>query len=135
MADQVEEGELRKVESMIQSMTPEERARPQVIDRSRMSRIARGSGRRSSDVKGLLQRFEQMREIMGSLGSAGGLLGRVPGMGRLSGAGLPGGMDPAAFLAGGGRGGPGRREVARTRARQKDKRKQARKARKRNRRR
>ena len=139
IAEQVDEGELVKVESMINSMTPRERARPDIIDKSRTSRIARGSGRRSSDVKALLQRFEQMRELMVQLGSGagGGLLGKVPGLGQLAGA--PGGMDPAALLGGGaGRRGAapaGRREVARARARQKGKRKQARKARKKNRRR
>jgi signal recognition particle subunit SRP54 len=131
-ADQVDEGELVKVESLIRSMTPGERARPETIDKSRASRIARGSGRRSRDVRELVERFGQMQQIMGSLGSAGGLLSRIPGLGRLAPAGMP---DPSALFAGPAAAGAGVRDAARRRARHKEKRKQARKARKRNRRR
>jgi signal recognition particle subunit SRP54 len=132
LADQVDERELVKVESLIRSMTPGERARPETIDKSRAARIARGSGRRSRDVRELVERFGQMRGLLGAMGSGGGLLSRIPGLGRLAPA---GGGDPAALLAGPGLPGPGGREGARRRARQKGKRKQARKARKRNRRR
>jgi signal recognition particle subunit SRP54 len=130
LAEQVDEGELGRVQALIHSMTPAERARPEIIDRSRASRIARGSGRRSREVRELVGRFDQMREMMASLGS-GGLLSRVPGLSRLAGA---GGIDASALLAGSGAG-PGRRQASRQRARQKGKRKQARKARRRNRRR
>jgi signal recognition particle subunit SRP54 len=132
LADQVDERELVKVESLIRSMTPGERARPETIDKSRAARIARGSGRRSRDVRDLVDRFGQMRELMGAMGSSGGLLSRIPGLGRLAPA---GGLDPGALLSGPGAPGAGPREGARHRARQKEKRKQARKARKRNRRR
>ncbi|MGH0033201.1 MAG: signal recognition particle protein [Myxococcota bacterium] len=132
LADQVEETELVKVESLIRSMTPGERSQPETIDKSRASRIARGSGRRSQDVRDLIERFGQMREMMASLGGKGGLLSRMPGMGNLAGAG-PGGLDPSALLGGGG--GPNRREQEKRRSRQKGKRKQARKSRKKNRRR
>ncbi len=129
LADQVEEGQLVKVESLIRSMTPGERRDPDIIDRSRASRIARGSGRKQSDVHELVQRFHQMREMMSALGS-GGMLGRIPGFGNLAGA----GGDAGALLGGlGGGGGGGPRPVKR--ARQKGKRKQARKARRRNRKR
>jgi len=133
LADQVDERELGRVEALIRSMTPTERARPEIIDKSRASRIARGSGRRSREVRELVDRFGQMREMMGALGS-GGLLSRIPGLGRLA---PSGGADPSALLAGAGGGAPGAgaRDSARQRSRQKEKRKQARKARKRNRRR
>jgi signal recognition particle subunit SRP54 len=122
----VEEGQLVKVESLIRSMTPAERKRPQLIDRSRASRIARGSGRKQSEVHELLERFGQMREMMGALGR-GGMLGRLAGAG---------GADPLSVLGSGQGGGlPGMRARARKADRQKDKRKQARKARRRNRRR
>jgi signal recognition particle subunit SRP54 len=130
MAEQVDEGELKKVEALIHSMTPEERNRPETIDKSRASRIARGSGRRSREVRDLVGRFDQMRTMMANLGS-GGMLSRIPGMGQLAGA---GGIDPSMLDPGGG-GGLGRRASSRQRARQKGKRKQARKARKKNRRR
>jgi signal recognition particle subunit SRP54 len=133
LSEQVDEGELKKVESLIGSMTPVERTRPEIIDKSRAARIARGSGRRSRDVRDLIERLGQMREMMASLGSKGGLLSRIPGLGDLAGAGA-GGLDPGALLGGAGAG-LGRRESAKHRSRQKGKRKQARKSRKKNRRR
>jgi signal recognition particle subunit SRP54 len=133
LADQVEESQLVRVESLIHSMTPAERKRPELIDKSRARRIARGSGRRSSDVRELQKRFEQMRDMMSALGSGGGgLLSRIPGMGQLSGV---GGMDPSALLGGGGAAAPGRQALAKRRSQQRGKRKQARKARKKNRKR
>ena len=132
IADQVDEGELGKVEALIGSMTPTERSRPEIIDKSRASRIARGSGRRSREVRELVQRFDQMREMMASLGS-GGMLSGVPGLGRLTGPG--GSIDPSLLGSGGAGDGLGQRAATRQRARQKGKRKQARKARRKNRRR
>jgi signal recognition particle subunit SRP54 len=132
LSEQVDEGELVKVESLIGSMTPGERSQPEIIDKSRAARIARGCGRRSRDVRDLVERLGQMRDMMASLGSKGGMLSRIPGFGDLAGAGA-GGLDPAALLGGGT---PlGRKESARQRSRQKGKRKQARKSRKKNRRR
>jgi len=110
LADQVDESELSRVESMIQSMTPGERQDPKKIDKSRARRIAQGCGRRVSDVEGLIDRFMQMRKMMGSLGQQGGLLSRLGGGGMpamgggLPGAMPPGGFDPS-FGLGGGRGG------------------------------
>jgi signal recognition particle subunit SRP54 len=53
------EVEMKKFESIIQSMTPWERRNPKGIDRSRRLRIAAGSGRKLADVNQLLKRFEQ----------------------------------------------------------------------------
>jgi signal recognition particle subunit SRP54 len=137
MADQVNEGELTKVEAMIQSMTRDERRKPDVIDKSRASRIAQGSGRRAKEVHDLVKRFAQMRQLMGNLGGAGGMLSKIPGFGGLSPAGA-GGIDPAALLAGGGGGsGDGRPAQARSRGshkQQKRKRKQAKRDRRKGRR-
>jgi signal recognition particle subunit SRP54 len=135
LAEQVEDSELVKTEALIRSMTPEERRRPEIIDKSRSARIARGSGRRSRDVRDLVTRFDQMREMMSSLGSKGGLLGRMTGLGGLGDLAGAGGVNPAALLGAGGAAAPGRRELAKQRSRQRDKRKQARKARKKNRKR
>jgi len=145
MADQVDERELVKVEAMIRSMTPDERADPDLISKSRASRIARGSGRRSKEVSDLVQRFRQMRDMMGAIGGGGGLgalMSRVPGLGRLFGGagGLPPGFDPSALMggpdaAGLAGGGARRRDVSRARAQQKRKRKQSRKDRKKGRKR
>jgi signal recognition particle subunit SRP54 len=130
MADQVDEKELGRVEALIQSMTPSERSKPDMIDKSRMTRIAKGSGRRSKDVKDLLNRFGQMRTMMADLGSGGGMLGKIPGMGRFAGA---AGMDPSALLGPAGGARKVQREAVGARNRQKGKRKNARKARKKNR--
>jgi signal recognition particle subunit SRP54 len=140
LADQVDEGDLARVEALIQSMTPDERTRPEIIDKSRASRIARGSGRRSKDVRELIERFVQMREMMGNLGKKGGLLSRMAGTGPFAGAGIPEDMDPGSLMAamgGGGLsgGGPSLRAAAKKRSQSKGKRKQARKARRKNRRR
>jgi len=132
IADQVDEKELRRVEALIQSMTPRERAKPDIIDKSRITRIAKGSGRRSKDVKDLLGRFGQMRTMMAEMGKGGGLLGKIPGMGQLAGA---GGMDPTALLGPPGGGKKARRAATGAKSRQKGKRKNARKARKKNRKR
>ncbi len=132
MADQVDEKELGRVEALIQSMTPAERSKPDTIDKSRMTRIAKGSGRRSKDVRDLLNRFGQMRTMMAELGSGGGMLGKIPGMGRFAGA---GGMDPTALLGPPGGSKKVQREAAGAKNRQKGKRKDARKARKKNRKR
>ena len=136
LAEQADERELVRVEAMIQSMTKSERKQPEIIDKSRATRIAHGSGMQMKQVRDLVKRFEQMREMMASLGSGGGagMLSRIPGMGNLAGAG-PGGMDPAAMMGGlpgmgGGGGGKSRAQQARNKSRSKNKRKQARKDRK-----
>jgi signal recognition particle subunit SRP54 len=139
IADRVDERELARVEAMIQSMTPAERANPDLIalQRGRAGRIARGSGRAAKEVAELVKRFGQMRDVIAALGSGGGLLSRVPGLGRLAGAGGGGlaGLDPAALLAGAAGGGRGsRRSAARDRERERRKRKQAKRDRKKGRR-
>ena len=127
MADQVDERELVKVEAMIQSMTKAERRVPDVIDKSRAQRIAGGSGRSVRDVLDLVGRFEQMRKLMGQLGGGGGLLSKIPGMGRLAGAGLPGDFDPAMMMESGGGSRQMRRATqAKRRKQSKNKRKNAR---------
>ena len=109
LAGQVDERELGRTQAIIQSMTRAERAKPELINDSRAKRIAQGSGRGKHDVHELVKRFRQMREMMGMLGGAmgggaGGLLSRMPGMGRFAGAGggggMPAGMDPMAMLGG-----------------------------------
>jgi signal recognition particle subunit SRP54 len=104
----VDPKELRRIEAMITSMTPDERRRPELLNASRQNRVARGSGTKVTDLVGLLQRFKQMREMMSLLGGggAGGLLSKIPGVGRMFGGGggagggmpqLPPGFDPAAM--------------------------------------
>ncbi|MDR2075799.1 MAG: signal recognition particle protein [Desulfovibrio sp.] len=72
------EKELARSEAVINSMTLEERRRPELINASRRQRIARGSGLQVADVNRLLRQFEDMRGMLKKL-SAGGGRGRLPG--------------------------------------------------------
>jgi signal recognition particle subunit SRP54 len=64
---QVSERELDRLEAIILSMTPEERANPSIIDGSRRRRIARGSGTSVQAVSQLVKQFGQMRKVMRQL--------------------------------------------------------------------
>ena len=75
----MEEKQLKKVEAMILSMTPEERHNPNIIDGSRRRRIARGSGVMPQDVNQLLNQFRQMQKLM-KLGIGGKLPPNLRGM-------------------------------------------------------
>jgi len=63
----MDERELDRIEAIILSMTPEERARPDLIDGSRRKRIARGSGTTVQAVNQLVKQFGQMRKLMAQL--------------------------------------------------------------------
>ena len=69
-----EEKQLKKIEAIILSMTPEERHNPGVIGGSRRRRIARGSGMKPQDINQLINQFNQMRKLLKM--SAGGKLPR-----------------------------------------------------------
>jgi signal recognition particle subunit SRP54 len=84
MADAVDEGELRRTEAMILSMTPEERRNPAIISGSRRLRIANGSGMTTADVNQLLKDFDGARKMMRTM--LGGK--RLPGMTTIPGAGI-----------------------------------------------
>ncbi len=58
------EKELKRIEAIINSMTPEERKNPQIINYSRKKRIAKGSGTTLQDVNKLLKSYEQMKTMM-----------------------------------------------------------------------
>ena len=104
----IDDKELTKVKAMIDSMTKDERIGVNHLDRSRMTRIAKGSGRPFKEVEELHKRFSAMRKMMGMLGkNMGGMLGKIPGMGAL---GQMNNMRKAAQMAGqtpGGLGGMG----------------------------
>jgi len=63
----LDDRELDRLEAIILSMTPAERARPQLIDGSRRKRIARGSGTTVQAVNQLVKQFGQMRKLMAQL--------------------------------------------------------------------
>jgi signal recognition particle subunit SRP54 len=79
----VDEKQLARVEAIINSMTPEERRSPGIIDGSRKRRISAGSGTKVQDVNALLKQFEQTRKMLKQFGDAsrrGGRRGRLPFM-------------------------------------------------------
>jgi signal recognition particle subunit SRP54 len=74
-----QEEQLKKVEAMILSMTPQERQNPNIIGGSRRRRIAQGSGFKSHDVNQLLNQFQQMQKLM-KMGVKGKLPRNLMGM-------------------------------------------------------
>jgi signal recognition particle subunit SRP54 len=78
------ERSLRKVEAIINSMTPAERKNPKLLNASRRQRIAAGSGVEVRDVNQVLKQFRDMQKLMSQMGK-----GRMPGM--------PGGKLPPGF--------------------------------------
>ncbi|MGH2445731.1 MAG: signal recognition particle protein [Candidatus Limnocylindria bacterium] len=79
----VDSGQLVRIEAMIDSMTPEERRRPELIKASRRRRIALGSGTTTADVNRLLKQFVEMQKMMKMF--SGGKMPRAGGLGALLG--------------------------------------------------
>jgi signal recognition particle subunit SRP54 len=65
----IDERDLKRVEAIIQSMTADERARPEIIGGSRKRRIARGSGTTPADINQVLNQFKQMQQMMKQMSS------------------------------------------------------------------
>ena len=85
-SSQMDERQLRRVEGIIDSMTPAERLRPEILKASRKRRIAAGAGVPVQEVNRLLNQFEQMQEMMKRMQKGGlakmmrGMKGFIPGM-------------------------------------------------------
>jgi signal recognition particle subunit SRP54 len=92
------EVQMKRTEAIIDSMTKAERANYKIIDASRKTRIANGSGSTISEVNGLIRQYEQMRKMMQQM-NRGGLFG---GLGKKMMSGLGGGLGG---MLGGGLGG------------------------------
>ena len=89
MREQLEnfdEREVDRVEAIVRSMTPGERADVRILNGSRRARIARGSGTTVTEVNQLVDRFEQAKTMMKHMANAGGMpgMGNMPGMGKKS---------------------------------------------------
>ena len=80
-----DESELVRTRAIIESMTPQERNDPKVLNGSRRSRIARGSGRAVSEINSLVERFSQAQKVMKQMRSGGmpSGVGAIPGMGTM----------------------------------------------------
>jgi len=73
----IDENSMKPVEAIIRSMTLSERQNPDIINPSRKTRIAKGSGRSLQEVNQLLKQFEDMRKMMKSMNKMGAM-GRNP---------------------------------------------------------
>ena len=67
----IDDRELGRIEAIIRSMTMAERTDPRIIDASRRTRIARGSGTNPTQVSGLISQFAEMQKMMKRLGGLG----------------------------------------------------------------
>ena len=82
--DSIDDNELVRTQAIVQSMTPSERRDPKILNGSRRSRIALGSGRSVTEVNSLVDRFSAAQKAMKQMRSGGGLP---------AGMSLPGGMS------------------------------------------
>ncbi|MBP7949844.1 MAG: signal recognition particle protein [Verrucomicrobiales bacterium] len=96
---QIDESKIKRTEAIVLSMTPKERARPEILNARRRNRIARGSGNSLTEVNQFLKQFGAMRDLMRNkskmkkmmkaMGGPGGMPG-MPGMGGPGGFKFPG---------------------------------------------
>ena len=96
----LDEKQFKRIEAIIQSMTPDERRRPEIIGGSRKRRIATGSGTSAAEINQLLSQFRQMQTLMRQLGRMPGVRGGLGGLGGLGGA-LGGGLPSLPGLGNG----------------------------------
>lgn len=89
--DQVGDKTFNQMEAIINSMTPKERARPDIIKGSRKKRIAAGSGTQVQDVNKLLKQFTQMQKMMKKMKGKGGMMKMMRNMKGLMPPGMMGG--------------------------------------------
>jgi signal recognition particle subunit SRP54 len=97
----LDDGQFKVMESIIQSMTKAERQNGKLIDASRKQRIARGAGRNVEQVTELVDKFSMMHTMMSNIGKQPGLLGMLPGVKQLAGLRNLKNMDLGSMLGGG----------------------------------
>ena len=78
----INDDSFKGIEAMINSMTPAERADPDLIDGSRKKRIAKGAGKDIQEVNNFMKQFEQMRAMMKNMNKLGAFGRMMPGMKR-----------------------------------------------------
>ncbi|WP_414902978.1 signal recognition particle protein [Sphingomonas flavalba] len=109
-AGAVDDKVLLRMDAMISSMTPKERARPELMNAKRKIRVAKGSGTTVQDVNRLMKMHQEMATTMKKIRKMGGLKGLaamfgkgggMPGAGAGGMGGLPGGMPDLPGLPGG----------------------------------
>jgi signal recognition particle subunit SRP54 len=80
---EVPDDAFKGVEAIIRSMTPKERSTPTLLNASRKTRIAKGSGTTVADVNKLIKQFEEMRKMMKMMSNPramAGLMGQMKNM-------------------------------------------------------
>jgi signal recognition particle subunit SRP54 len=99
---EIDDREIARIEAIIRSMTPEERRKPDLINGSRRTRIAQGSGTSTTEINNLLKQFKQVQTMMKGMGglarkAAKGKGKKGKGKAKMKGpklpAGLPGGLQ------------------------------------------
>jgi signal recognition particle subunit SRP54 len=80
----VDDGHLKRVEAIVQSMTRQERRQPDILNASRRARIARGSGTTVAEVNDLLKQFNAMKKMMKEMGKMQKAFARKGALPRLA---------------------------------------------------
>ena len=80
---EIDEDAFKPVEAIINSMTPEERHNPEILNGTRRKRIAKGSGTRVRDVNNLIKQFNQMKKMMKQFSGMGKMSKMMKGMKNL----------------------------------------------------
>lgn len=78
------ESQQKKMENwkyLMDSMTPQEKANPEILKQDRIARIAKGSGRSEQEVRELLAQYKKMKKMMKGMG---GIMNKIPGLGGQS---------------------------------------------------
>ncbi len=84
----IDDDAFKGIEAIIYSMTPKERTNPEILNQSRKTRIAKGSGTNIQEVNRLIKQFDQMRKMMkmfsgnnmGNIARMAGMMGKMKGM-------------------------------------------------------
>ena len=81
----IDDNAFKGIEAIIKSMTPKERANPEILNQSRRMRIAKGSGTNIEDVNRLIKQFDQTRKMMKmvtgtNMAKMAGMMGKMKGM-------------------------------------------------------
>jgi signal recognition particle subunit SRP54 len=76
----INDNSFKGIEAMINSMTPAERADPDLIDGSRKKRIAKGAGKDMTELNNFIKQFEQMRGMMKNMNKMGAFGKMIPGV-------------------------------------------------------
>ena len=77
---EIDNNSFKGFESIIRSMTPKERANPDLLDPSRKTRIAKGCGKHINEVNAFIKQFEHMKTMMSNMNKGGSMMPKMPAM-------------------------------------------------------